>query len=154
MKKISFNIFAIILITLLSCENNDDIKITSGVTGNIKYGMGDCMPVIDESTRVYSNFNGDLYFIVKSNLENLGEGDFDELKANSIKKTIKNGKLAIELPMDTFLVMPSDVYLYSDYNTRVRSINSSNFKLPRFENSKNIYNNCYELRNLSLGCCI
>ena len=41
----------------------------------------------------------------------------DELKAKNIKKIIKNGDLTIELPIDTFLVMPSDVYLFADYNT-------------------------------------
>lgn len=132
MKKISFIVFAIILITLLGCAKDDNNnRIKSGITGNVKYGIGDCMPIIDESTRVYTNFNGDLYFIVKSDLEKLGNGDFDELKANSIKKTIKNGKLAIELPVGTYLVMPSDVYLYSDYNTitiRNRIVLKKNFK--------------------------
>ncbi|MGQ1908812.1 hypothetical protein ACT3CE_03385 [Marinifilum sp. RC60d5] len=104
--------------TFTSCEKDDnDVNITTGLTGNVKYGIGDCMPIIDESSRVYNDYNGDIFFIVKSDLENLGNGDFDELKANSIKKTIVGGKLDIELPIDTFLVMPSEVYLYSDYNT-------------------------------------
>ena len=118
MKKIWISVFTIFWVTFTSCEKDDnDINITTGLTGNVKYGVGDCMPIIDESSRVYSNYNGDIYFIVKSDLENLGNGDFDELKANSIKKTIVNGKLDVELPIDTFLVMPSEVYLYSDYNT-------------------------------------
>ena len=117
-RNICLNVFVISLIVLSSCGRNDDnIKITTGLTGIVKYGIGDCMPIIDESSRVYNDYNGNIYFIVKSDLENFGNGDFEELKANSIKKTIKDGKLDIELPIDTFLVMPSNVYLYSDYNT-------------------------------------
>ncbi len=118
MRKIWLSAFTIFLLTFISCEKDDnDINITTGLSGNVKYGIGDCMPIIDERSRVYNNYNGDIFFIVKTDLENLGDGDFDELKANSIKKTIVNGNLDIELPIDTFLVMPADVYLYSDYNT-------------------------------------
>jgi hypothetical protein len=101
---------------MLSCEN-DDLKIAQGIIGNIKYGSGDCMPIIDESGREYINYNGDLYFIVKRDLDNLGNGDFEILKTNSIKTTVIVGRYAVELPVDTFLVMPTFVYLYSDYNT-------------------------------------
>lgn len=118
MRKICISVFTFFLLTFISCDKVDnEINITTGLSGNVKYGFGDCMPIIGESSRVYNNYNGDIFFIVKSNLENLGNGDFDELKARSIKKTIVNGNLDIELPIDTFLVMPSDVYLYSDYNT-------------------------------------
>lgn len=119
MKKTGFCIFAIILMTFMSCKKNDDNNkdITSGLTGNVKYGSGDCMPVIDESSRVYNNYDGKIYFIVKSDLDNLGSGDFETLKANSIKKNISNGLLVVELPIDTFVVMPSDVYIYSESNT-------------------------------------
>nr|WP_319998726.1 hypothetical protein [uncultured Draconibacterium sp.] len=118
MRKVLISVLTIFLVTFTSCEKDDkDINISTGLVGNVKYGIGDCMPIIGELSRVYNDYNGDILFIVKSDLENLGNGDFDELKANSIKKTIVNGNLDIELPIDTFLVMPSDVYLYSDYNT-------------------------------------
>ena len=118
MRKVLISVLTIFLVTFISCEKDDkDINISTGLVGNVKYGIGDCMPIIGELSRVYNDYNGDILFIVKSDLENLGNGDFDELKANSIKKTIVNGNLDIELPIDTFLVMPSDVYLYSDYNT-------------------------------------
>tara|TARA_R110001583_G_scaffold118679_1_gene270115 strand:- start:374 stop:793 length:420 start_codon:yes stop_codon:yes gene_type:complete len=118
MRKIWISVFTIFLITFISCEKDDnDIGITTGLTGNVKYGIGDCMPIIDELSREYKDYKGDIYFIVKTDLENLGNGDFDELKANSIKETIEDGKLDVELPVDTFLVMPSDVYLFSDSNT-------------------------------------
>jgi hypothetical protein len=119
MKTIIVNILFISLIGILSCEKIYDAKtkITTGVIGVVEYGQGDCMPPIDLSTRLYNKYNGDLYFIVKADLENMVNGDFEQLKENSIKTHIKGGELAIELPVDTFLVMPTDVYLYSDYNT-------------------------------------
>lgn len=118
MKTIYFLIFVVVLVSLSSCEKNDyNIQIQTNLMGDIKYGAGDCMPIIDESLRVYHNYNGDVYFIMKSELDNLGNGSFEELKANSIMKTVIDGNLNIELPLDTFLIMPSDVYLYSDDNT-------------------------------------
>lgn len=118
MKKIWISIFAIFLMTFISCKKEDKIiEITTGLKGNVKYGIGDCMPVIDEASRVYNFYNGDLYFILKSDIDHLVSGGFDELKAMSIKKAIVNGTLNVELPCDTFLVMPSEVYLNSDYNT-------------------------------------
>jgi len=107
------------MIAISSCEKIyfEITKITTGVIGVVEYGQGDCMPPIDESTRLYNKYNGELYFIVKADLENLVNGDFEQLKENSIKTNIKDGELAIELPVDTFLVMPTDVYLYSEYNS-------------------------------------
>jgi hypothetical protein len=113
MKKI---IFPLIIISL-GIFNCKDENITTGLAGNVKYGQGDCMPAIDPLKRVYSNYNGKLYFISKSEIANQVTGTFEDLKANSINTRIKNGKFSVELPIDTFLVMPSDVNLYSDYNT-------------------------------------
>jgi hypothetical protein len=119
MKTLFLIILIITSLTITSCEKdgNQVPNITTGITGNIKYGIGDCMPIIDESSRIYNNYNGEIYFIIKSDLENLGNGDFEQLKANSIQSTIKNGELVIELPINTYIVMPKDVYLYSDSNT-------------------------------------
>ena len=120
MKKI-ISITVLIVLFTLSCQNNDTEKpnIDTGIFGKIEYGMGDCMPIIDESIREYNNYNGEIYFILKSELENLGNGDFEELKSKSIHTTINKGKLEMELPIGIYLVMPNDVYLYSDYNTVV-----------------------------------
>jgi len=105
--------------SITSCENDKNPKpnITTGVYGTIKYGIGDCMPVINESARIYTNYNGEIYFINKADLDNLGNGDFTQLKANSIHTNITNGVLAMELPENTYLVMPKEVYLYTDSNT-------------------------------------
>jgi hypothetical protein len=116
MKMIAFFVF---LAAMISCDmdDNGNIDVTTGIVGNIKYGTGDCMPIIDGASRVYNPYNGNLYFIVKSDLANLGNGDFNQLKAKSLKTTVKDGKLSVELPLNTFVIMPEDVYLYSDYNT-------------------------------------
>lgn len=119
MKPLLLFLLIIASFTITSCDNDENPKpnITTGIYGTIKYGMGDCMPVINESTRTYTNYNGELYFIIKADLDNLGNGDFTQLKANSIHTNITNGVLAMELPENTYLVMPKEVYLYSDSNT-------------------------------------
>jgi hypothetical protein len=119
MKPLLLFLLIIASFTITSCDNDENPKpnITTGVYGTIKYGMGDCMPVINESARIYTNYNGELYFIIKADLDNLGNGNFEQLKANSIHTNIINGQLAIELPENTYLVMPKEVYLYSDSNT-------------------------------------
>ena len=119
MKSTILILLLITSLTITSCEKDDNAipNITTGIIGNIKYGIGDCMPTINESSRLYKNYNGEIYFIIKSDLENLGNGNFEQLKANSIHSNIKNGELAIELPVNTYLVMPEDVYSYSESNT-------------------------------------
>lgn len=108
-------IFAILLIGIVSCDKNEDkhLNIKTGITGTIKYGFGDCMPSPD--AKIYNNYNGVLYFILKSDIEQ--NNNFEQLKEKSIKTTVKNGSFAKELPVGTYLIMPNDVYLYSDYNT-------------------------------------
>lgn len=119
MKSTILILLIITSLTITSCEKDDNTipNITTGIIGNIKYGIGDCMPTIDESSRIYKNYNGEIYFMIKSDLENLGNGNFEQLKANSIHSNIKNGELAIELPVNTYLVMPEGVNLYSESNT-------------------------------------
>jgi hypothetical protein len=119
MKPLILFLLIIASLTITSCENDENPKpnITTGVYGTIKYGMGDCMPVINYSARNYTSYNGELYFIIKADLDNLGNGNFEQLKANSIHSNIINGQLAIELPVNTYLVMVKDVYDYSDSNT-------------------------------------
>ena len=121
MKPLPLILLIITSLSISSCEKdpNPISKIITGVYGTIKYGSGDCMPLIDESSRTYSytNYNGEIYFIIKSDFENLGSGDFEQLKANSIHTTLINGELAIELAVNTYLVMPEDVNLNFDSNT-------------------------------------
>jgi hypothetical protein len=96
-----------------SCKKNFD----TGITGKVTIGQGDCMPGINESTRTYDNYKGYIYCIVKADLDSLGEGDFEQLKQNSIKEKIRRGTLSLELPPNTYVLMPEDVYEYSPENT-------------------------------------
>lgn len=118
MKKV-ISMVVLTLLFAIGCQNDDpeNLNIETGIFGKIEYGKGDCMPIYVESNREYNNYNGVIYFIIKSDLDNLGNGDFEQLKSNSIFTNVNNGNLEIELPIGVYLVMPNDVYLYSDYNT-------------------------------------
>ncbi|WP_304197307.1 hypothetical protein [Flavobacterium alvei] len=133
MKPLIFILVIITSFSITSCENNENPKpnITTGVYGTIKYGEGDCMPVINESARIYTNYNGEIYFIIKADLDNLGTGNFEQLKLNSIHSNVKNGVLAIELPVNTYVVMPKNFYDNSNLNTitiKKETVLNSNFK--------------------------
>ncbi|MDZ7798212.1 MAG: hypothetical protein U5L76_01190 [Patescibacteria group bacterium] len=98
-------------------ENSQDSN--TGAKGNIEYGKGDCMPCVcaDEDCtgcpeRTYSDFSGDIYFILKSDLDTLGDGDFDNLIESSAKTLVTNGNYEISLAPGEYFVMPRDVYQY------------------------------------------
>ena len=113
MKKLNFIILLILTLTVGCSKNNFE----TGIKGTVEYGQGDCMPVIDYESREYDNYKGHLYFIVKEELDSLGNGDFEQLKSSSIVVFIRKGKLSTELPKGTYIVMPDDVYFYSEENT-------------------------------------
>jgi len=106
-------LFISILLLSTACEK----EITTGIKGNVKYGSGDCMPGLDNENIEPDNYTGNVYFFVKSELDNLEEGGLSELKEHSIKVKVKDGDLAASLPVDSFVVMVEDYYLYSEYNT-------------------------------------
>ncbi len=114
--KASLRFFGLLtfLIFINACTKSN---FDTGIKGKVEYGSGDCMPPIDETNRSYEKFKGELVFIVKTDLDNLGNGDFENLKQHSIKTKIKRGKLGKELPPNTYVVMPENLYLYSEANT-------------------------------------
>ena len=116
MNKVVIYALCICFLTLTGCVK-DRIVVTTGVAGIVEYGQGDCMPNPDPKNRVFNDYNGKIFFIVKDDLDNLGNGDFNRLKNKSLNIGIKQGKLSKELPVGTYLVMPEDVYLYADENT-------------------------------------
>jgi len=75
------------------------------------------MPSPSPVYRSYKPYNGKIFFVVKEELENLGEGDYERLLRNSIAVKVINGKLSAELPPETYLVEVEDVYMYSEENT-------------------------------------
>jgi hypothetical protein len=109
------NILFLLILTLTVGCSKDNVE--TGINGTVKYGQGDCMPVIDYDSREYDKYKGDLFFIIKKELDSLGNGDFEQLKSSSTKISIRKGKLSTELPIGTYLVMPEGVYLYSEENT-------------------------------------
>jgi hypothetical protein len=94
----------------------EGISLTTGVVGIVEYGQGDCMPGLS-SQREYSDYNGKIFFVIKDDWDNLGNGDYVRLKTNSINVLIIQGKLSAELPVGTYLVMPEDINVYSEENT-------------------------------------
>ncbi|OUJ74660.1 hypothetical protein BXP70_07800 [Hymenobacter crusticola] len=88
-----------------------------GVVGLVRYGQGDCMPLINEQGRVYSPYTGELYFIRKAALDQLGTGNFEQLRATSLHYSLQEGHLAAEVPAGTYVVMPTGVYRYEPANT-------------------------------------
>jgi len=95
--------------------DKDDITVTTGIIGHVDYGQGDCMP--GPFQREYSEYDGKIFFIVKTDWDNLGSGGFEQLKSRSINVRVKQGKLFAELPIETYLVMPEDYNEYSAENT-------------------------------------
>ncbi|WP_324678274.1 hypothetical protein [Hymenobacter sp. GOD-10R] len=91
--------------------------IFTGVTGTVRYGQGDCMPLINEQARTYSPYTGELYFIRKAALDQLGNGDFEQLRAASLHYPLRDGRLSADVPAGTYVVMPTGVYLYQPTNT-------------------------------------
>jgi hypothetical protein len=81
-----------------------------GISGVVSYGQGDCMPAIDLSKRSYSPYNGEVYFYRKAALDQLGNGDFAQLKAVSPHYPVRNGQLAAVPPPDTYVLMLDSLY--------------------------------------------
>ena len=93
-----------------TCQGDDEVAPAAGISGQVVYGAGDCMPPIDESSRRYSNYTGELYFIEKAALDQLGNNSFDRLKSISRHYAVRNGKLAATPPAGTYVVMPAAYY--------------------------------------------
>lgn len=114
-KKIVF-LMSICLFAIYGCEK-EGLTVTGKIIGTVEYGQGDCMPVIDYESRVYNDdYNGKIFFVVKDDWDNLGNGDYAQLKNGSINVRVRQGKFAAELPIGTYLVM-SDFNVYSYEST-------------------------------------
>ena len=53
-----------------------------------------------------------MFFIVKSKLDSLGNGNFTALLESSAKTSVTNGNYKINLGVGEYVVMPKDVYQY------------------------------------------
>jgi hypothetical protein len=109
MKKIIIKLFVglSVVLCLSSCEKPE---YNTGIKGTVMYGEGDCMPIVDPDNFVLEKFDGTLYFIVKTELDSLGNGDFQELIDNSFNVEITNGKLDDEVPAGTYTLTTGENY--------------------------------------------
>ncbi len=115
MKKITIHVLIAFFLILFDSCSKDNFE--TGIKGTVEYGQGDCMPGFNYESREYEKYKGEIYFIKKEDLDSLGKRSFEQLKFNSISVKVKQGKLSAKLPIGTYLVMPKDVYLYSEDNT-------------------------------------
>jgi hypothetical protein len=100
------------VLSLLACRS------ASGLLGSVRYGEGDCMPMIDtDRQRKFEIFSGDLYIFRKSWLDSVQVQDPEQLKKLQQPVSVKNGSLSLELPPGTYIVMPAGLYLYNEDNT-------------------------------------
>ena len=109
MKNIIIKLFVglSVVLYLSSCEKPE---FNTGIKGTVMYGEGDCMPIVDPDNFVLEKFNGTLYFIIKTELDSLGNGDFQELLDNSFNVEITNGKLDDEVPAGTYTLTTGENY--------------------------------------------
>ena len=109
MKNIIIKLFVglSVVLCLSSCEKPE---YNTGIKGTVMYGEGDCMPIVDPDNFVLEKFDGTLYFIVKTELDSLGNGDFQELLDNSFNVEITNGKLDDEVPAGTYTLTTGENY--------------------------------------------
>jgi hypothetical protein len=99
-------------------ESNPDFK--TGLNCTIHYKQGDCMPMVDESKRIYNTYSGKVYIVskrdydrliqVNANCNCIIDKQLDSLKSKSIVLNITNGKLIMELQPDSFIIMPDVKY--------------------------------------------
>jgi len=99
---------------LFSCTKAD---FTTGIDCTVYFGKGDCMPVFNNATENYKKYNGRIYLVNKEAADSLGKPGFTLLKLKSTSLNIRNGRLSVELPAGTFLVMPEDYYINTTSNT-------------------------------------
>mgnify|MGYP006961683267 FL=1 len=99
---------------LFSCSKDD---FSTGIHSSVLFGMGSCMPVIDESDRDYEKYDGRVYLVNKVAADSLGKSGFILLKQGSTSLVIRNGKLSAELPAGTFVVMTEEYFVNEPANT-------------------------------------
>ena len=109
MKNITIKLFVGLSLILFvsACEKPD---YNTGIKGTVMYGEGDCMPIVNPDNFVFEKFNGTLYFIIKTELDSLGNGDFQELLDNSFSVEITNGKLNDAIPAGTYTLTAGENY--------------------------------------------
>lgn len=114
MKKVKLFLAVLLSLLLLSCSKDD---FSTGIHSTVFFGMGSCMPVIEESDRDYEKLDGRVYLVNKAAADSMGQPEFILLKLNSTSLEVSNGKLSAELPAGTFVVMPEEYFVNEPANT-------------------------------------
>jgi hypothetical protein len=139
MKKLLSIILTLLFIGLMLNGCKKTVNFTTGINSKVYYGDGDCMPVVVESSRKYSNYSGKVFIVNKRDYDNLVvlnancnclSNKIDSLKNKSISTNIKDGKLIQELQPDSFLVMIAPQYYYCYDNVihvKANTVENKNF---------------------------
>ena len=127
-------ILVLLISTLFSACKKDDIE--TGVRGFIEYGESDCLPS-DEFDVEFDAYSGELFFIVKEELDSLqieGFDDIIQLRNNSINVQIKQGELFAKLPAGDYYAWAENIYERSEQYTlsiKLGEILNKNIKFVR-----------------------
>ncbi len=124
----------ILLLSVLILTNScSKIGFETGIKGKVEFGSGDCMPIIDYDSRVYSDYSGKIYFIEKTKLDSLGQNDINELLNNSLSDDVLNGNLLTELPPNTYIVTIEKLEDLGKYEVKIEQgrVLSYDFKFWR-----------------------
>ena len=116
MKNLAQILFLFVLIFINSCSK---IEFETGIKGKVEFGSGDCMPIIDYDSRVYSDYSGKIYFIEKTKLDSLGQIDINEILKNSLSDDVINGNLLTELPPNTYIITLEKVEDLRKYEVKI-----------------------------------
>jgi len=116
MKKLP-TIYLVLVIVGLSCiQCNDKVEFATGLDAKVYFGQGDCMPAVypDIAVRKYDCYSGMIYIVRKREYDSLNNKyancncistKIDSLKNNSIRFSIKGGRLTQELQPDSFIIL-------------------------------------------------
>lgn len=126
-KIVQISILVLLVGVLLhACEDekNTNVDFNTGLNCTVKYGQGDCMPMIGGSNRKYNDYSGKVFIISKRAYDKLMsvncnciiDSELDSLKNNSIVLNIMDGKLIKELQPDSFLVFIDAEFTNSNEN--------------------------------------
>lgn len=90
-------------------------SLNQGAYGNVKYGEGDCMPPINEESRIYLDFNGYIYFVDALKFMGGKEYTDEDYFEENQKIKINNGYYVIRLEKGNYYAIlnkDSSTYYY------------------------------------------
>lgn len=110
----------ILILTLLFlsvCSACSKDKVETGIEGYVEYGESDCFPDDGGIEVEFGTYSGELFFLVKEELDSLQIESFEDivkLKENSIIVQISEGDLFAEIPVGNYIVWAENIYEISE----------------------------------------